>query len=228
MTRFPKKILYIQHASSLGGSCMSLLYTMQGLDETRYQPILALANDSKPVIDFYKAANEAGIKPIIGIDAYVADGVITERGLHCFQPAKRLQKPVEWPYEQTGKAWTITEQFMPGPDPAGLSQIQTTYSKGEDWGETGWTADDINNLKVRSWGNRQGGGGGCTWWIDWIPVTVSYDQTKGTIISSEILFTDFPEEDNPLDWGMLTWRSSQYAGLSVNWIGRATAGRLPS
>lgn len=57
----PKKILYIQHASSLGGSCTSLLYTMRALDKTKYQPILALANDSQIVIDFYKAA---GFDPI--------------------------------------------------------------------------------------------------------------------------------------------------------------------
>lgn len=58
----PKKILYIQHASSLGGSCKSLLYTMQNLDKTKYQPILALANKSQSVIDFYRAT---GFEPIL-------------------------------------------------------------------------------------------------------------------------------------------------------------------
>jgi glycosyltransferase involved in cell wall biosynthesis len=57
----PKKILFIQHASGLGGSCMSLFYTMQNLDRLRFEPILALANDSKVVIDFYKAT---GYSPI--------------------------------------------------------------------------------------------------------------------------------------------------------------------
>jgi len=62
MTNPIKKILYIQHASSLGGSCMSLLYTMQNLDRNQYQPILALTNKSKSVINFYK---KAGFNPII-------------------------------------------------------------------------------------------------------------------------------------------------------------------
>jgi len=50
-----KKILYIQHASTLGGSCMSLLYTIQGLNRVHYKPILVLANDKKSVINFYKS-----------------------------------------------------------------------------------------------------------------------------------------------------------------------------
>jgi len=62
MKKNKKKILYIQHASSLGGSCMSLLYTMQNLDKNFYQPILVLTNNSKIIIDFYK---KAGFNPII-------------------------------------------------------------------------------------------------------------------------------------------------------------------
>jgi len=62
MTNSIKKILYIQHASSLGGSCMSLLYTMQNLNRNQYQPILALTNKSKIVIDFYE---KAGFRPLI-------------------------------------------------------------------------------------------------------------------------------------------------------------------
>lgn len=61
MTYSAKKILYIQHASTPGGSCMSLLYTMQSLNRTCYQPVLALANNAESVINFYKTA---GFEPI--------------------------------------------------------------------------------------------------------------------------------------------------------------------
>ena len=48
-----KKILYIQHAGALGGSCMSLLYTMQGLDHSRFEPVVALARPSSELVKFY-------------------------------------------------------------------------------------------------------------------------------------------------------------------------------
>jgi glycosyltransferase involved in cell wall biosynthesis len=51
-----KKILYIQHAGALGGSCMSLLYTMQGLDRSRFEPVVALARPSPELVDFYARA----------------------------------------------------------------------------------------------------------------------------------------------------------------------------
>ncbi len=51
-----RKILYIQHAAYLGGSCMSLLYTMQGLDRLRFEPIVALARPSTELVEFYDSA----------------------------------------------------------------------------------------------------------------------------------------------------------------------------
>lgn len=56
-----KKILYIQHAGALGGSCMSLLYTMQGLDRSRFDPVVALARPSSELVAFYA---KAGFKTI--------------------------------------------------------------------------------------------------------------------------------------------------------------------
>src|SRR3989338_8813347 len=62
MPALPKRILYIQHAGALGGSCSSLLYQMQTLDKKRYHPILVLISDSAPVKEFYRSF---GFEPII-------------------------------------------------------------------------------------------------------------------------------------------------------------------
>jgi len=51
-----KSILYIQHAGALGGSCMSLLYTIQGLDASRFEPVVALIRPCRELIDFYEKA----------------------------------------------------------------------------------------------------------------------------------------------------------------------------
>ena len=49
-----KKVLFIQHANVLSGSCISLLLTMNGLDKTRYTSIIALADPNSVVVrDFY-------------------------------------------------------------------------------------------------------------------------------------------------------------------------------
>lgn len=51
-----KRILYIQHSGALGGSVMSLLYTMQALNKQEYEPIVALARPSTEMINFYQQA----------------------------------------------------------------------------------------------------------------------------------------------------------------------------
>jgi len=51
-----KRILYIQHSGALGGSVMSLLYTMQALNKQEYEPIVALARPSTELINFYQQA----------------------------------------------------------------------------------------------------------------------------------------------------------------------------
>lgn len=51
-----KSILYIQHSGSLGGSVMSLLYTIQALDKDKYHPVVALARPSTELINFYQQA----------------------------------------------------------------------------------------------------------------------------------------------------------------------------
>ncbi len=57
----PKRILYVQHASGLGGSALSLLYTIQQLDTSRYEPVVALIRPSRELITLY---SDAGIRVI--------------------------------------------------------------------------------------------------------------------------------------------------------------------
>jgi glycosyltransferase involved in cell wall biosynthesis len=47
------KVLYLQHAGELGGSSMSLLYTMQGMRELGFECVVALARPSDPVRRLY-------------------------------------------------------------------------------------------------------------------------------------------------------------------------------
>jgi glycosyltransferase involved in cell wall biosynthesis len=51
-----RRILYVQHAGTLGGSCMSLLYTIQGMDRARYTPIVACVRPSAEVVGLYRDA----------------------------------------------------------------------------------------------------------------------------------------------------------------------------
>lgn len=48
-----KRVLYLQHAGELGGSSMSLLYTMQGMRELGYECVVALARPSEAVRRLY-------------------------------------------------------------------------------------------------------------------------------------------------------------------------------
>lgn len=64
----PKKVLYIQHAGSLGGSCMSLLYTLQALDRERFTPVVALIRPHPSVVRLYADA---------GIETLAWPGIIT-------------------------------------------------------------------------------------------------------------------------------------------------------
>jgi glycosyltransferase involved in cell wall biosynthesis len=57
-----KKILYIHHGKGLGGAPLSLLYLIQALDKTKFEPIVLFLHDSE-VVDLFK---KNGIK-IAGI-----------------------------------------------------------------------------------------------------------------------------------------------------------------
>lgn len=70
-----RRILYIQHAGSLGGSCMSLLYLIQGLDRSRYAPVVATTYDEPSVMDLYRDSKiETAYWPDIGRFEHTATG----------------------------------------------------------------------------------------------------------------------------------------------------------
>lgn len=51
-----KRILYVQHAGALGGSCVSMMYMLRTLDRARFEPVVALARPSREVREFYESA----------------------------------------------------------------------------------------------------------------------------------------------------------------------------
>jgi glycosyltransferase involved in cell wall biosynthesis len=51
-----KKILYVQHTSALGGSALSLLYTIQALDGSSYEPVVALLSLNGDLRRLYESA----------------------------------------------------------------------------------------------------------------------------------------------------------------------------
>lgn len=55
------KILYIQHAGGVGGSAMSLLYTLEGVNRSEFDPIVALARPNAELEELY---SKAGYKVI--------------------------------------------------------------------------------------------------------------------------------------------------------------------
>lgn len=61
MTAAPRTVLYVQHAGTLGGSAMSLLYTIQALDPARYRPVVALVRPSDALVGLYE---DAGIRTV--------------------------------------------------------------------------------------------------------------------------------------------------------------------
>ena len=51
-----KKILYIHHGKGLGGAPLSLLYLIENLDKTKFEPVVLFLQDSE-VIELYKKKN---------------------------------------------------------------------------------------------------------------------------------------------------------------------------
>lgn len=76
-----KKILYIHHGKGLGGAPLSLLYLIQNLDKTKYDPIVLFLHDSE-VIDLYK---KSGIKiaGIVGLEDFPHTKIYWYRWYHA-------------------------------------------------------------------------------------------------------------------------------------------------
>lgn len=60
-----KRILYIHHGGGIGGAPLSLLYLLQQLDRTRYEPIVVTLR-SGPVVNLYRAE---------GIETHIESGI---------------------------------------------------------------------------------------------------------------------------------------------------------
>jgi glycosyltransferase involved in cell wall biosynthesis len=80
------RVLYIQHASVLGGSCVSLLYTIQALDQDLFEPIIALVRPSPEVERYYRAK---------GIEVIAWEGIKTFE--HTTAGWTSIWRPVSWP-----------------------------------------------------------------------------------------------------------------------------------
>lgn len=82
----PRRILYVHHASALGGASVSLLLSIQTLDRTRYQPKVALI---RPVPALHEFFEKAGIPTIDvgGIDTFE----------HSTARWSDLANPLTWP-----------------------------------------------------------------------------------------------------------------------------------
>lgn len=81
----PRTVLYVQHAGELGGSAMSLLYTMKGLDPARYRPVVALARPAEALQRLYEGA---GIRTVPWTGIHPWD--------HSTVAPKPLHRPTTW------------------------------------------------------------------------------------------------------------------------------------
>lgn len=85
VTAAPRTVLYIQHAGALGGSAMSLLYTIQALDRTRYAPVVALVRPADELVRLYEGA---GIRTVRWPGIYPWD--------HSTGAPQPLHRPRSW------------------------------------------------------------------------------------------------------------------------------------
>jgi glycosyltransferase involved in cell wall biosynthesis len=85
VTAVPRTVLYIQHAAALGGSAMSLLYTMQALDPTRYHPVVALVRPADALVRLYE---DAGIRTVPWLGIHPWD--------HSTGAPQALHRPRSW------------------------------------------------------------------------------------------------------------------------------------
>lgn len=93
-------MLYVQHAASLGGSAMSLLYTLQGLDRARYQPVVALVRPADELVRLYE---DAGIRTIPWAGIHPWD--------HSTVSPQPLHRPSTWMHlADVASHWRTSQQ----------------------------------------------------------------------------------------------------------------------
>lgn len=81
----PKRVVFVQHAGAPGGSAMSLLYTIAGLDRARFQPVVALARPMSALRSLYV---DAGIETVDWPGLALWD--------HSTVAPRRLYRPRSW------------------------------------------------------------------------------------------------------------------------------------
>jgi glycosyltransferase involved in cell wall biosynthesis len=95
-----KTILYIDHSAMLGGSPISLLYTLQTLDRSRYRPVVALIRPSQEVNRHYSDH---------GIETISWPGVRTFN--HTALGWAAIHRPVTWTAAvKTATGWLKSER----------------------------------------------------------------------------------------------------------------------
>ena len=95
-----KTVLYIHHSVTRGGSAVSLLYTLQALDRSRYRPVVAVIHPSPELIKQYTGE---------GIET------ITWLGIRTFQHTAlgwaAIHQPLTWSAAlQTATGWLESER----------------------------------------------------------------------------------------------------------------------
>ena len=75
-----KKILYIHHGKGLGGAPLSLLYLIEGLDKTKFEPVVLFLHDSEAV-ELYRSKGIA-IAGIVGLQDFSHTKVYWFRWYH--------------------------------------------------------------------------------------------------------------------------------------------------
>jgi glycosyltransferase involved in cell wall biosynthesis len=83
MVNKKQKLLFIQHATEFGGSAMSLLYTLQGIqkENNNYHIIVALAKWTQGLADFYNNNGFEVVNPNF-IDTYEHTQLVSYKVLH--------------------------------------------------------------------------------------------------------------------------------------------------
>jgi glycosyltransferase involved in cell wall biosynthesis len=95
-----KTVLYIEHSKALGGSAVSLLYTLQALDRTRFRPIVALTHPSAKLNKHYTGQ---------GIETIGWPGICTFN--HTALGWTAFHRPLTWPAGMaTASGWIKSER----------------------------------------------------------------------------------------------------------------------
>jgi len=83
-----KKVLYIHHGKGLGGAPLSLLYLIEGLDKTKFEPVVLFLHDSEAV-ELYRSKG-INVVGIVGLEDFSHTKVYWFRWYHFHHLLKSL------------------------------------------------------------------------------------------------------------------------------------------